>query len=204
MIGNDGDMVRVEVTSGTNRAEFSTPLIGRHNLLNILGAIASVEHFGFELSDIADAVESLHTVPGRLEYIPNELGMSIVVDYAHTPHALSQAIQAVGERTPGRVICVAGAGGNRDRGKREPMGAALAEADLVCLTSDNPRDENPAAIVLDIERGIPASHPRHLELDRRKAILWGAAAGPSWRHRADCRQRSRRLPNRPRQANSIR
>ncbi|MDQ1532246.1 MAG: UDP-N-acetylmuramoyl-L-alanyl-D-glutamate--2,6-diaminopimelate ligase, partial [Actinomycetota bacterium] len=110
-------------------------------------------------------------VPGRMERIDNDRGLEVLVDYAHTPEALEQAIAAARSiaEPDGRVIVVFGCGGDRDRQKRPKMGAAAERADLAVLTSDNPRSEDPAAIAADVVAGVPERR-LVVQLDRRAAI----------------------------------
>jgi UDP-N-acetylmuramoyl-L-alanyl-D-glutamate--2,6-diaminopimelate ligase len=118
--------------------------------------------------------------PGRLESIVCGQEFGVYVDYAHTDDALSRSITAVREITSGRVLCVFGAGGDRDRSKRPLMGRAASAADLVVVTSDNPRSEDPRAIIDEIVSGIDESRCRlHIEPDRACAITWALEqAGP--------------------------
>ena len=112
-----------------------------------------------------------HVSPGRLERIENRRGINIFVDYAHTGDALEKVLQALRESVRGRLIVVFGCGGDRDRGKRAEMGRAAANgADIVVVTSDNPRTEDPNTILSDIVKGIPDSISMHVEPDRRRAI----------------------------------
>jgi len=164
---------------GDETLEVRTPLVGRHNVMNCLAAAAAVSHFGVSLDAIAVGLASLESVPGRLERIDCGQPFAAFVDYAHTDDALERCVHALKQLTPGRVLCVLGAGGDRDRTKRPRLGRAGSTADLAVVTSDNPRSEDPAKIIKDIVKGIPADRPVHLEVDRAAAIRWAAAqAGP--------------------------
>jgi UDP-N-acetylmuramoyl-L-alanyl-D-glutamate--2,6-diaminopimelate ligase len=137
--------------------EVHSPLLGRLNLYNLLAATAVAVGLGLPLETIASGQKTLARVPGRLENISNDVGVHVVVDYAHTPDALEKALDSLRELHSGRIICVFGCGGDRDRGKRPLMGEAAAQrADLVVITSDNPRSEVPEAIMADIEAGVRA------------------------------------------------
>ena len=154
-----GDILsRSGVTSFTYRgARFSTSLFGRHNIYNLLGAIESARELGFGLSDIAEVLPRFGGVPGRLERINPGALPAAYVDYAHSPDALEQVIAALGgiKAAEARVIVVFGAGGNRDRSKRALMGAVVsANADYAIVTNDNPRDEDPGAIVASVVAGF--------------------------------------------------
>jgi len=137
--------------------EVHSPLLGRLNLYNLLAATAVAVGLGLPLENIASGQKNLARVPGRLENIPNDLGVHVLVDYAHTPDALEKALDSLRELHSRNIICVFGCGGDRDRGKRPLMGEAAAQrADLVVITSDNPRSEVPEAIMADIEAGVRA------------------------------------------------
>lgn len=153
------------------------PLIGDFNVANAVGAAATAWALGMPLSDIAERLSTVPQVPGRLEVVHER--PFVLRDYAHTPDALERALTAVRPFSPGRVIVVFGAGGDRDRGKRPEMGA-IAErlADIAILTSDNPRTEDPERILDDIESGMRRPHER-IE-DREQAIIRAVAlAGTS-------------------------
>jgi len=161
--------------------EVRLPLIGRHNVANSLAAAAAGVHFGLSLSDIAAGLSAVEVVPGRLESIACGQDFGVYVDYAHTDDALSRSLAAIREITSGRVICVFGAGGDRDRAKRPLMGrAAAAAADVVVVTSDNPRSEDPRAIIDEVLRGCDVTQGQlHVEPDRARAIVWALQhAGP--------------------------
>jgi UDP-N-acetylmuramoyl-L-alanyl-D-glutamate--2,6-diaminopimelate ligase len=147
------------------------PLPGRFNELNALGALAAVEALGVTVPP--GALERVALVPGRFEPVivdPPTQPFTVLVDYAHTPDSLDNVLRAARELTAGRVLCVFGAGGDRDRGKRPLMGAIAGRlADVAIVTSDNPRSEDPEAILDAIEAGMEGVvHERHV--DRRVAI----------------------------------
>jgi UDP-N-acetylmuramoyl-L-alanyl-D-glutamate--2,6-diaminopimelate ligase len=150
---------------------FRAPLPGRFNVLNTLVAIACVRALGLDDATIARGLASAGSVPGRFEPVDEGQDFAVIVDYAHKPDALDNVLRFAREMTRGRLICVIGAGGDRDRGKRPLMGAAAARhADVVILTSDNPRSEDPEAIIDAVAEG--AGDARELErlVDRRAAI----------------------------------
>lgn len=153
-LGLDGGLCRVLWPGGEFLAV--TPLVGRYNLQNLLAAAALGLALGMKESEVAAGLASLEGVPGRLQRVPGGLDSpAVFVDYAHSDDALSQALATLRPLTGGRLICVFGAGGDRDRGKRPLMGAAVgSHADLAVLTSDNPRSEDPLAIMAMIEPGL--------------------------------------------------
>jgi UDP-N-acetylmuramoyl-L-alanyl-D-glutamate--2,6-diaminopimelate ligase len=130
-------------------------LIGRHNVYNILGVVATAHGLGLGIEQTVQGIERLRTVPGRFERIDQGQPFSVLVDYAHTDDALCNVLQASRGVATGRVLVVFGAGGDRDRGKRARMGRVAAQyADLTVITSDNPRTEPPMAIMRAIEEGF--------------------------------------------------
>ncbi len=157
-----------------------TPLIGEHNVFNLTGAMLAVEALGTAWETAVEAAASLVPAPGRLELFPRADGAAFVVDYAHTDDALSKVLAALRPLTKGRLITVFGCGGDRDRSKRPRMGrAAAAESDYLVVTSDNPRNEDPGAIIAEILPGIAEGTEFHVEPDRAEAIAFAAAlAGP--------------------------
>jgi UDP-N-acetylmuramoyl-L-alanyl-D-glutamate--2,6-diaminopimelate ligase len=164
------------LVAGTQRAPVRLPLIGDFNVVNALGAAATAWALGMALPDIAKRLGTVPQVPGRLELLHD--APTVLRDYAHTPDALARALAAVRPFTRGRLIVVFGAGGDRDRGKRPQMGA-IAErlADIVVVTSDNPRTESPEGILDEIEAGMTRPHERLA--DREEAIARAIAlAGP--------------------------
>ena len=153
---------------GVERLPVRLPLIGDFNVMNALGAAAAAYALGAHTSQISGRLSSLPQVPGRLELLNESPG--VLRDYAHTPDALERALTAVRPFTRGRLIVAFGCGGDRDRGKRPVMGE-IAErlADLAIVTSDNPRTEDPEAILDEIERGMRGSNHERIT-DRLEAI----------------------------------
>ena len=152
-----------------------SPLPGDFNLSNVLAVIAAACHAGMPLTEVLARLPHLQAVTGRMQQLPNERGLQLVIDYAHTPEALRQALRALRAHSDGRLICVFGCGGERDSGKRPLMGAvASAHADRVIVTSDNPRGESPEAIISEIVAG--ADGPVEVEVDRARAIARAVAA----------------------------
>jgi len=146
-----------------------TPLPGRFNVSNVLGAVAAVRALGVSLEQIAAALPQAGRVPGRFEPVDEGQPFAVLVDYAHTPDSLENVLSAARPLTRGRLWCVFGCGGDRDRGKRPLMGEIAARlADCTIVTSDNPRSEDPEAIVAEIVAGI--AREVVVEVDRRAAI----------------------------------
>ena len=155
------------------KMKISSPLLGRPNVYNILAAVAVALVLNIPEASISDGISSLREVPGRFERIKNSLGLHIIVDYAHNDDALRNLLETAKELAPQKVILVFGAGGDRDKSKRPRMGEVAASlADHIIITSDNPRSEDPFAIISDIERGMKKSgyNQYEVEADRRKAI----------------------------------
>ncbi len=153
--------------------EARVPLPGRFNVLNALGAWAAARTLGAPAEGLAAALAGAATAPGRFQAVEAGQPFSVFVDYSHKPDALEQVLRAARELTAGRLIVVFGAGGDRDRGKRPLMGEIAARlADVALVTSDNPRSEDPEAIIDEIWAGIPAgSHAEaHRDADRRASI----------------------------------
>jgi UDP-N-acetylmuramoyl-L-alanyl-D-glutamate--2,6-diaminopimelate ligase len=149
-------------------------LIGRHNVYNILGVLATAKGLGLDSEQTRQGIERLLTVPGRFERVDAGQPFSVLVDYAHTDDALRNVLQAARGIAAGRIIVAFGAGGDRDRGKRPRMGRVTAQyADMAVITSDNPRTEAPMAIIQAIEAGFresgQTSQYRVIE-DRARAI----------------------------------
>lgn len=151
--------------------DISIALPGRHNVLNSLGAAAAALHLGATPHEIKVGIEQLSCVPGRLEQIDCGQPFPVFVDYAHTDDALRTAVDSLKSLTTGRVLCVFGAGGDRDRSKRPLLGEAASHADFAIVTSDNPRTEDPHGIIEDIVSGFPHGFASfHLEPNRQRAI----------------------------------
>ncbi|GAB4155515.1 MAG: UDP-N-acetylmuramoyl-L-alanyl-D-glutamate--2,6-diaminopimelate ligase [Cyanobacteria bacterium J069] len=152
---------------------FTSPLVGQFNLANVLAAVGAGLHLGLDLAAIAQALATFPGVPGRVEQVqvsPTQ-DISVIVDYAHTPDSLENLLKASRPFIQGRMICVFGCGGDRDRTKRPKMGAIAAElADWVVVTSDNPRTENPEQILQDVVAGIPDRVQPTVMGDRAAAI----------------------------------
>jgi len=181
------DGIRASIAALDRRIEVRSPLLGEINLLNILGASAVSVALGIETDVVAEGLRRCPGAPGRLEAVPGPPGVTVLVDYAHKPDALEAVLRALRGLEPRRILCIFGCGGDRDRGKRPLMGAIAGRmADLAILTSDNPRSEDPLAIIAEVEAGLSAgglrriapeaagSAPGYLvEPDRRGAIALG-------------------------------
>ena len=154
--------------------KFKIPLIGRHNVINTAMAIAiSCQSTGISLEQCRESLVDVGPVPGRLESIEEKQPFGIFIDYAHTDDALRNVLNALREITQGRLHLVFGCGGNRDKGKRVKMGRVAGEfADLVTITTDNPRNENPLIIAEQIAEGCSGIRKEgwYIELDRARAI----------------------------------
>jgi UDP-N-acetylmuramoyl-L-alanyl-D-glutamate--2,6-diaminopimelate ligase len=159
-------------------ADVALPLPGRFNVENALCAIASVLPLGVALEDAAAALAGAARVPGRFEPVEEGQPFAVLVDYAHTPDSLENVLASARQITEGRLICVFGCGGDRDREKRPLMGAIAARAsDLAVVTSDNPRSEDPLAIVAEIRAGMAGGGAEiEVEPERREAIRLALAA----------------------------
>jgi UDP-N-acetylmuramoyl-L-alanyl-D-glutamate--2,6-diaminopimelate ligase len=149
--------------------ELETPLPGLFNVQNVLGAVAVARSLGVPAETVRDALPTFGRVPGRFEPVDEGQDFGVLVDYAHTPDSLANVLRAARQVTKGRLHVVFGAGGDRDRAKRPLMGAAAREhADRLIVTSDNPRSEDPDAIVDQVMEGAGEGAER--EVDRRRAI----------------------------------
>jgi UDP-N-acetylmuramoyl-L-alanyl-D-glutamate--2,6-diaminopimelate ligase len=166
------DGLRFDLCYQDARQPVESAMVGRINVLNILAAAGVGLSYGMDLAAIARGVAACRTVPGRFERVDAGQNFLVVVDYAHTSDALRNAIQIARESTQSRVITLFGCGGDRDRSKRPLMGMAAAElSDYVVLTSDNPRSEDPIAIMNDALVGVRRfDTPHAVEPDRGKAI----------------------------------
>jgi UDP-N-acetylmuramoyl-L-alanyl-D-glutamate--2,6-diaminopimelate ligase len=177
-----GQGLAFEVIEGNTVQTLHTGLIGEYNMDNLLGVIGSLRALGFDLAQAVQACAQLTAVPGRMQRVlldlpgaqPDVTSPLVVVDYAHTPDAITQALAALRSQATlrgGRLWCVLGCGGDRDASKRPLMAAAAeAGADQVVLTSDNPRSESPEAIVAAMVQGLSRQASARIQLDRARAI----------------------------------
>jgi UDP-N-acetylmuramoyl-L-alanyl-D-glutamate--2,6-diaminopimelate ligase len=157
-------------------ANFKTRLVGHFNVSNALAVMATLLAKGAKLKSAVDAVESLAPAPGRMQQVGGQDSPMVVVDYAHTPDALEKTLEAlrqVAQERGGQLWCVFGCGGDRDPGKRPQMGAIAQAADHVLVTSDNPRSEDPSAIIAQIVAGMDQQHPssRYQAIEDRAAAI---------------------------------
>ncbi|MFL6194937.1 MAG: UDP-N-acetylmuramoyl-L-alanyl-D-glutamate--2,6-diaminopimelate ligase [Thermoanaerobaculia bacterium] len=177
--------IRGVLVTPRGEAPFASPILGRYNLSNLLAAAAGAETLALPHAAVVQAFAAQRPVPGRMEPVDRGQPFAVYVDYAHTDAALDAALRSAREVVGGgKVAVVFGCGGDRDAGKRPLMGKVAGElADLVIATSDNPRSEDPLAILAAVETGLKASGNRGYRLvpDRREAIREAiAAAGPGW------------------------
>ncbi|MBQ7403779.1 MAG: UDP-N-acetylmuramoyl-L-alanyl-D-glutamate--2,6-diaminopimelate ligase [Lentisphaeria bacterium] len=165
----EGTVFQLKTPSGTFPVR--SPLIGLHNVYNVTEAIAAALMAGLSPEEIRNCMSQDFAVPGRLERIALSNGVSAYVDYAHTDDALKRVLASLRPLCKGRLFCVFGCGGDRDRTKRPRMAKAVAEAaDFAIVTSDNPRSEKPEEIIREVCTGIPAGFSYETEPDRIKAI----------------------------------
>lgn len=172
--GRDGQQVRVRLPDGS-RVSLRSHLVGGFNALNQVAALAVLRTVGLTWEQGVEALGRVRAVPGRLEPVPNNRGVRVYVDYAHTPDAVAAALGSLRPLTGGQLWVVFGCGGDRDPGKRPEMGrVAVAGADRVVVTSDNPRSEDPLQIIDQIVEVIAdqVSDRVHVQLDRREAIRY--------------------------------
>ena len=164
-----------EFHSPWGSGSFDSPLPGDFNLSNLAAAVASLALSGLDLSAILASVAQLQPVPGRMQVVPNDLGIQVIVDYAHTPDALAQVLGALRSHVDGELVTVFGCGGDRDRDKRQLMGRIACQySNRVVVTSDNPRSEEPAQIIADIQAGCTGDYA--VVIDRAEAIHAAIAA----------------------------
>lgn len=184
--GNDYGVARQELDLGGSSfviigegvdTAVRLPLAGGFNVANALIAAACARSVGVGWEAIADGLESVAPIPGRFEFVETDSPAAVVVDYAHTPDGVVSVIEAARNLAgEGRIIVVVGAGGDRDRAKRPLMGAAAAQADLAFITSDNPRTEEPAAIIGDVLTGTGGGRARIVAQPDRRAAIASALA----------------------------
>ena len=153
-----------------NGTEYSTRLVGEHNVYNILAAHSLAKALEIDDETIGRAISGVRSIPGRFERVTFGKGYHVFVDYAHTPDALDHILDAANVLKKGRIITVFGCGGDRDRGKRPKMGSIVErKSDIAIVTSDNPRTEDPAAIIEDIKEGLEGKNYMIIP-DRKEAI----------------------------------
>jgi UDP-N-acetylmuramoyl-L-alanyl-D-glutamate--2,6-diaminopimelate ligase len=165
-----GTFFDLRTPAGTRRV--SSPLVGKPHVYNMLSATAVALELGYDLDKIVSGLKTCIGAPGRFERVPHTGDFAVVVDYAHSDDALLNVLKTARELTNGRIITVFGCGGDRDRTKRAPMGEiAGRHSDLVIVTSDNPRTEDPLQIIARIEVGLKKTNcPYQIIPDRREAI----------------------------------
>lgn len=161
------------INTPSGSMKIKSPLVGRPHVYNMLSATAAGLELGFELDLIAEGFRTCVGAPGRFERVENDRDFAVVVDYAHSDDALQNTLSTASDLATGRIITVFGCGGDRDKSKRAPMGRIAGDlSDLVIVTSDNPRTEDPLRIISEIEKGIASTGKDYLvEPDRREAIF---------------------------------
>ncbi|MDH7599623.1 MAG: UDP-N-acetylmuramoyl-L-alanyl-D-glutamate--2,6-diaminopimelate ligase [Sedimentisphaerales bacterium] len=182
ILGMDACSTRYVLGYGGRQVAIDSPLLGLHNVSNHLAAAGLCLALGLDLGQIKQGLESLRSIPGRLERIDWSGSFSVIVDFAHTEDALRRVLATLRPLCNGRLIVVFGCGGDRDKGKRPRMGRAAQElADIVVITSDNPRTEDPDLIIHQILSGLIDPDPNcvHVEPDRRTAIGWAISRATS-------------------------
>ncbi len=163
--------IKAVIKTPKDSIAIDSKLIGKHNLYNIMTAVASGHCLGIPKEAISKGISEMKFVPGRLEPVEAEQPFSVLVDYAHTPDAVEKAIIAVKDLVKGKLIVLFGCGGDRDKGKRPKMGhIAEKMSDLAILTSDNPRMEDPQSIIDDVLEGIKDRSTIEVRIDRTQAI----------------------------------
>ena len=167
--------------SPTGEKNIKSPLVGRPHVYNMLSATAAAMELGYDLDSIVEGLSKCVGAPGRFERVPHDGDFAVVVDYAHTDDALLNTLKTAKDLTEGKIITVFGCGGDRDRTKRVPMGRVAGEnSDVVFITSDNPRTEDPLKIIKEIEVGVAeTASESHSVSDRREAIFRAIKAAQS-------------------------
>ncbi|ACR80076.1 MULTISPECIES: UDP-N-acetylmuramoyl-L-alanyl-D-glutamate--2,6-diaminopimelate ligase [Kosmotoga] len=171
-ISRTGMYFTVETPFGSKHKVY-TRLVGEHNAYNVTATIATMESLNYDTEHILEAISTFSGVPGRFEFVEEatKYGFDVLVDFAHTPDALEKLLKTAKKLSEGRIIIVFGAGGDADKGKRPLMGEIASRfADVVILTSDDPKKEDPEEILNDIEAGISKTKPYLVIPDRREAI----------------------------------
>ena len=160
------------LTTPAGDRKITSPLVGKPHVYNMLAASATALELGYDLDSIVEGLSKCVGAPGRFERVPHDGDFAVVVDYAHTDDALLNTLKTARDLTQGKIITVFGCGGDRDRTKRVPMGRVAGEnSDIVFITSDNPRTEDPLKIIAEIEVGVAETGTEyHSVSDRREAI----------------------------------
>lgn len=165
------DGIHMTMQCADGEMDVHLPLIGTHNVYNALASATAAMALGPGMEVVRDGLQSASAVPGRLETVPCERDCRVLVDYAHTDHALRTVLGSLREITQKRIIVVFGAGGDRDRAKRPRMGRVVeVGADMAWVTSDNPRSEEPMAIIEEVLSGVKNRRRMHVQPDRQAAI----------------------------------
>lgn len=166
------------LTTGHGERQVTSPLVGKPHAYNMLAATATALELGYDLDAIVNGLSTCAGAPGRFERVAHEGDFAVVVDYAHTDDALLNTLKTARELTSGRVITVFGCGGDRDRTKRRPMGEIAGQySDVVIITSDNPRTEDPLKIIEEIETGVKETGCEYLIVSDRRDAIFRAIAG---------------------------
>ncbi len=169
-VKRDGMQINLRVPSGNIQIE--TILLGDFNIYNIMAAVTTAISLGLQDNFIIEGIRHVNRIPGRCELYSTSAGISVYIDYAHTPEALRNILRAVWETRPNNLIVVFGAGGDRDKGKRPEMGKAAEDfSDRIILTNDNPRSEEPQQILAEIRKGIFEDTKVTVIPDRKEAII---------------------------------
>lgn len=170
----NADGVSYTLRDGKDEHKISFAMPGSFNVSNSMAVVACCEQLGFDGAKVAEVLGRLCRVRGRAEVVPTGRDFTVICDYAHTPDALENILPAIKSGANGRIVCLFGCGGNRDSKKRPLMAKAAAEnADFLIVTSDNPRDEDPDAIIDDVVVGLNGSTTPYIRItDRREAIHW--------------------------------
>lgn len=173
--------ISATIHAGTNTGVLNSQLYGRFNIHNLLATLGVLLHAGVDFAQAIQRLASIESITGRMQVLRKQGHPAVIIDYAHTPDALQQALQALKAHSFGEIWCVFGCGGDRDRAKRPAMGAIAEQlASHVILTNDNPRHEAPGKIIEDIQAGMSNARQAIVEPDRAKAIAYALEhAGPA-------------------------
>ncbi|HUR99031.1 MAG TPA: UDP-N-acetylmuramoyl-L-alanyl-D-glutamate--2,6-diaminopimelate ligase [Pyrinomonadaceae bacterium] len=174
-----GTSFRLQTRDGERR--ITSPLVGRPHVYNMLAATAAAHELGYDLDSIVTGLSSCVGAPGRFERVTHDRDFAVVVDYAHTDDALLNTLRTARDLTAGKIITVFGCGGDRDKTKRIPMGRVAGQnSDVVFITSDNPRTEDPLKIISEVEAGVAETDVKYFAVsDRREAIYRAIALAKS-------------------------